>query len=311
MKGRLSATNTPATPLVGCRWGFTANPLLMPGREAILFSMVQAMLLAIVIALLGARCSTSHAVVEPPLPVAHRVLFIGNSLTATNNLPATIAAIARSGGDSISVKAVVGPGLALIDHYNGATDALAVIREGGWDYVVLQQGPTSTGGVCQDSLILWSTMFATRIEAVGATTALFMVWPARDRLAYFDDVRTAYQLAASASHGVFLPAGEAWRAAWVTDSGLPLYGPDDFHPSPMGTFLASLEIYERLSGRDVRTLPPVAFANGVRLAVPTDKVRVLQAAAHQANQRFPAVSAAAPRPGAAPASGPGPGTLGC
>jgi hypothetical protein len=110
-------------------------------------------------------------------------------LSATNTpAPATIAAIARSGGDSISFKAVVGPGLALIDHYNGATDALATIREGGWDYVVLQQGPTSTGGVCQDSLTLWSTMFATRIEAVGATTALFMVWPARDRLAYFDNV---------------------------------------------------------------------------------------------------------------------------
>ena len=271
--------------------------------------MVQATLLAIVIALLGARCSTSHAVVEPPLPVAHRVLFIGNSLTATNNLPATIAAIARSGGDSISFKAVVGPGLALIDHFNGATDALAKIREGGWDYVVLQQGPTSTGGVCQDSLILWSTMFASRIEAVGATTALFMVWPVGDRFAYFDNVRTAYQLAAQAAHGVFLPAGEAWRAAWVTHSGLPLYGPDDFHPSPMGTFLAALEIYERLSGRDVRTLPPVAFANGVRLAVPTDMVRLLQAAAHDANQRFPAVTAAAPV--AAPASGPGPGTLGC
>jgi hypothetical protein len=265
----------------------------------------------LVMLLVCVGCSTPRTVVGPPLPVAHRVLFIGNSLTATNNLPATIAAIARSGGDSISYKAVVGPGLALIDHYNGATDALAVIREGGWDYVVLQQGPTSTGGVCQDSLILWSTMFATRIKAVGATTALFMVWPARDRLAYFDDVRTAYQLAASAAHGVFLPAGEAWRSAWVTDSGLPLYGPDDFHPSPMGTFLAALEIYERLSGRDVRTLPPVAFANGVRLAIPTDKVRVLQAAAHEANQRFPAVSAAAPRPGAAPASGPGPGTLGC
>jgi hypothetical protein len=77
----------------------------------------------------------------------------------------------------------------------------------------------------------------------------------------------------------------------------------------MGTFLAAMEIYDRLSGRDVRTLPPVAFANGVRLALPTDVVRVLQAAAHDANQRFPAVTAAAAA--AAPASGPGPGTLGC
>ena len=75
---------------------------------------------------------------------------------------------------------------------------------------------------------------------------------------------------------------------------LPLYGPDGFHPSPTGTFLAALEIYERLAGRDVRTLEPVAFADGVRLALPADTVRLLQAAAHDANQRFPAVVAAAP-----------------
>ena len=256
--------------------------------------------------LLGARCSTPQAVVEPPLPAGHRVLFIGNSLTAVNNLPATVAAIARSGGDSVSVRTVVGPGLALIDHYNGATDALAVVGEGGWDYVVLQQGPTSTGGVCQDSLILWTRMFATRIEAVGATTALFMVWPARDRLAYFDNVRAAYQLAAGAVHGVFLPAGEAWRAAWAKEPGLPLYGADDFHPAPMGTFLAALEIYERLSGRDVRSLPAVAFSNGARLSLPADTVRLLQAAAHDANLRFPA--RVSPRPAA---SAPEPGTLGC
>lgn len=264
--------------------------------------------------LLGVACSTPHTVVEPPMPVARHVLFIGNSLTYENDLPATVSAIAQSAGDTIRVKAIVGPGLALIDHYNGATEALAAIQEGGWDYVVLQQGPTSTGGVCQDSLILWTTMFAARIDAVGATTALFMVWPARDRFADFDSVRTAYQLAAGAAHGVFLPAGEAWRSAWAVAPSLPLYGPDNFHPAPMGTFLAALEIYERLTGRDVRTLPPMAFANGARLVLPEDTVRLLQAAAHDANQRFPALISPAPFAGGAsrrPAAVPGPGTGGC
>ena len=46
------------------------------------------------------------------------------------------------------------------------------------------------------------------------------------------------------SKGLLLPAGDAWRAAWAADARLPLYGPDGFHPSPMGTYLAALVIYE-------------------------------------------------------------------
>lgn len=231
---------------------------------------------------------TGASATPPPLePVTRHILFIGNSLTDENDLPATVSAIARSAGDTLRVEAIVGPGLALIDHYNGATQALAAIRKGSWDFVVLQQGPTSTGGVCEDSLVLWSQLFDTRIRAVGATTALFMVWPDRSRLAHFDNVRLAYQHAAGAVHGVFLPAGEAWRAAWAAAPDLPLYGPDGFHPSPTGTFLAALVIYERLSGRDVRRLAPVAFAQGLPLALAADTVRLLQAAAHEANTRFP------------------------
>jgi hypothetical protein len=47
-------------------------------------------------------------------------------------------------------------------------------------------------------------------------------------------------------NGLLLPAGDAWHAAWAEDSGLPLYGPDGFHPSSMGTYLAALVIYEQL-----------------------------------------------------------------
>ena len=78
---------------------------------------------------------------------------------------------------------------------------------------------------------------------------------------------------------------------------LALYGPDGFHPSSIGTFLAALEIYERISGRDVRTLPPRAFSNGQPLTLPEATIRLLQAAAHDANVAFPA-TAGAPQSGA-------------
>jgi hypothetical protein len=231
-----------------------------------------------------------------PLPSGgHHVLFIGNSLTYVNDLPATVAAIAAAAGDTIRVAMEAQPNLALIDHLNGGSNAVPRIAQGGWEFVVLQQGPTPSG-ICRDSLVLWTKMFEPLIRAVGAKPALFMTWPSSGESSSFDAVRISFQEAATAVNGVFMPAGEAWRSAMRTDPTIGLYGPDGFHPSPLGTFLAALEIYERITGRDPRTLAPIAFSNGQGLSLPETTVRALQAAAHDANVAFPASPNVPPDP---------------
>lgn len=66
--------------------------------------------LAVALAVIGCGASSSTA----PLPGggAH-VLFIGNSLTYVNDLPATVEQIAASAGDTIRTKAVALPDFAL------------------------------------------------------------------------------------------------------------------------------------------------------------------------------------------------------
>ena len=213
------------------------------------------------------------------------ILFIGNSFTYVNDLPGTLAALARDAGDSVRVAQVTAPNLALIDHVNGASDAMARIRKGGWEYVVLQQGPTSTGpGVYEDTLVLATRALDALIRAQGGVTALYEVWPSRDRLQYFDNTLHAYQTAAQAVNGVLLPAGEAWRRAWLADAKLELYADDGLHPSPLGTYAAALVIYEGLVHRDVRSLPATAIVAGQRIDVSEATVRILQRAAHESVQ---------------------------
>jgi hypothetical protein len=257
---------------------------------------------ALLCLLASAGCSSKPDPLTVLPPGGKHILFVGNSLTYVHNLPATVAAIATLAGDTFRVAMEAGPNLALIDHLKGASAAPQVIQLGGWDYVVLSQGPTPRG-ICRDSLVLWAKMFDPLIRAVGARPALYMTWPSANQHAIFDDVRISFQQAAAAVNGVFLPAGEAWRAAWTADPSLQLYGGDGFHPSEIGTFLAALEIYERISGRDVRTLPPRAFSDGVSFNLPEATVRLLQQAAHEANAKFPASSASAlPQQNAAAAS---------
>src|SRR6185503_708666 len=199
----------------------------------------------------GISCGNST---EPQRTGGIRVLFIGNSLTYVNELPRTVSALARSVNDTINVEMVASGGFALIDHYNGGSDALSQIALGTWDYVVLQQGPSSTP-INRDSLILTAQLFNTRIRQAGAVPALYMVWPSTDRISFFDQVPISYQMAATAVNGIFMPAGRAWVTAWQSDPTLKLYHEDGLHASPLGTYVAALVIYERLTGHDARLLP--------------------------------------------------------
>lgn len=231
----------------------------------------------------GISCGNST---EPQPSGGIRVLFIGNSLTYVNDLPGTLSAMALTVNDTIHASMVAQPNFALIDHYLGGSNALEEIARGGWDYVILQQGPSSTP-INRDSLILTAQLFNTHIRRVGAVPALYMVWPATDRFAFFDEVRISYQMAATAVDGVFLPAGRAWKTAWETDPALALYHPDGLHASALGTYLAALVIYERLTGHDARLLPGNPRVEGIPLGAPEATVRLLQRAAHETNALFP------------------------
>ena len=232
-----------------------------------------------------AGCGGGSPPLGPGPAGGFRVLFIGNSLTAANDLPATVAAVAASVNDTIRVELVARPNFAVIDHVNGMSNAVDVIRSGKWDYVVLQQGPT-TLGIGRDTLILAARLLDPDIRAAGGRTATLMVWPPATNLRAFDEVRLSYQQAAEAVGGLFLPAGEAWRAAWAIDPSLALFSSDGFHPSELGTYLAGLVVYEGITGHDARSLPQEAVVAGQRLNASGGTVVLLQRVAHETVMRF-------------------------
>jgi hypothetical protein len=177
-----------------------------------------------------------------------RVLFVGNSLTAANDLPALVEAIGRtSGGPVLDAEAITFNNFSLEDHWLRG-DARRTVEAGGWHWVVLQQGPSALPE-SQAALREWTRRFDTAIRIAGARTALYMVWPARARTADFPGVSASYAAAARDVGGFLLRAGDAWRAAWAIDPSLALYGPDGFHPSELGSYLAALVIHQGLTGQ--------------------------------------------------------------
>jgi hypothetical protein len=235
-------------------------------------------------ALTAARCHSTIAVADSSATT--RVLFIGNSLTYENNLPLTVKSIATLAGKDYRVAMSAGPNMAIIDHLNGGSDALAQLKSTKWDYVVLQQGPTTTA-LCRDSMIMWTKMFEPHIRAAQAVPALFMTWPMGAQWERMDLVRQSFQQSAEAVNGMFLPAGEAWRIMHEMDAAVRLYGGDNYHPSEIGSFLAALTIFAAISQVDVRTLPAKAYRGDREIQLDTAVIRQLQNAAQQAAKAFP------------------------
>jgi hypothetical protein len=214
-----------------------------------------------------------------------RVLFLGSSLTYANDMPALVQALARAAGERLDVAVVARGGANLEDHWNHG-GALRSIAEGGWRFVVLQQGPSSTAEN-RDNLRQMTRRFAGPIRQAGARPALYMVWPGANRLPWFDEVRTSYALAAEDVDGMLLPAGEAWRAVWRRQPTAQLFRRDGVHPSPMGSLAVALSIFGMLYARSPAGLPaslPLPSGRAFQLAPPT--AVLLQEAAAEANQAY-------------------------
>ena len=112
---------------------------------------------------------------------------------------------------------------------------------------------------------------------------MYMVWPSQVRSFDFDGVSNSYSTAAELVDGLLFPAGEAWRAAWALDATVRLYGPDGFHPSVAGSYLAALVMYQQLASRDPRDLSADRFtSDGIDAAL----AETLVNAAAEANELF-------------------------
>ena len=225
-----------------------------------------------------ASCGGGEAEPPPPFSGAElRVLFVGNSLTYDNDLPGMTARLAASVDvPPMSVGRVLRGNYSLGDHWQEGA-APDMIRQGGWDVVVLQQGPSALPE-SQADLLASTRRFAALATEHGARVALLMVWPGADRSMAFDSVRMSYSNAAEAVGGIFVPAGEAWRAAWRRDPTLALYSSDGFHPSVTGSYLAALTLFEQFYGRS-----PIGVSGA---GVDPSRVLLLQESAAQADAQF-------------------------
>jgi len=197
---------------------------------------------------LGAASLLRTFPLEGQQPDHLAILFVGNSLTYFNDLPDMVGTLLAEAGTTARIGVVAGPDMGLEDHWRRGV-VFDSLRAGGWDVVVMQQGPSATEG--RPSLLEYSARFADSIRTYRARPALYMVWPAERHRFDFPGVAESYRMAAQQVDGLLFPVGEAWLLATEADPAIPLYGPDRFHPTAAASYLA---VYLRSKYHSILTL---------------------------------------------------------
>lgn len=195
-----------------------------------------------------------------PEPEPTRVLFIGNSYTFVNDLPAMLEAVADGAGHPVLTSMIAVGGATLADHV--ANPEVTTTLAEGWDVVVVQ-GQSVEPIVQTDVFVQGAVDLAAMVE-VGTPDAAFVLYetwarragdPVLDELgmdaAQMQEALTAgYADAAEASMGTVAPVGQTWALALTEAPQIDLFAADGSHPSPAGTYLATCVFFRAIAGED-------------------------------------------------------------
>lgn len=214
---------------------------------------------------------------EGPPPPDRHVLFLGNSYTFYNDLPALVAGLAAAGGygGAFETDSVTKGGAILEDHlYDPPT--MEEVGSGDFTEVVLQEGST-VPVVAPFTFTYAAGELASAVHVAGGVPYFFETWARQEghpdyqgSLAGYtpetmqETLREAYQKAAADHAGVYVPAGDAWEAALAAHPEIPLFDPDGSHPSPSGSYLVACVFHVVLTGLPAAVLP--VEADGVEPA---------------------------------------------
>lgn len=172
------------------------------------------------------------------------ILFVGNSLTYTNDLPGMMESLGKAFEIEVRTGSRCLPNYALEDHWRDG-EVQQLIATGNYGIVVFQQGPSSQPPG-KEMLVQYGGNLADLCRKHDVRPAFFMVWPSLQYYHTFEGVIANYQEAAVRADALLFPVGAVWKTYRGQHAEAALYAQDGFHPSPQGSFLAALTIFHTL-----------------------------------------------------------------
>ena len=209
------------------------------------------------------------------------ILFIGNSFTFVNDLPAMLTDLASKNGFEITTSSVLKGG-AYLHQFADPNHELGkklseIYPTKKWDFIVLQDQSFNPANSPDDFLSSAEKLCNTMND--NAQILFYSTWAYRDHTEKltktgmnYEEMLTAltksYQKAADIFGGIRIPVGNAFAACTDTYPEIDLYTADDYHPSPCGTYLAVCLFYQAIthtSSINLSTPDGITGAEGQKL----------------------------------------------
>lgn len=175
-----------------------------------------------------------------------KVLFIGNSFTARNDVPGLIAQLAAARGKQFEHRMIQAGGASLRMHWNKG-EAQQAMQQARYDYVVLQEQstlPLKNPTRMHENIRL----FDQAIKDSGAKTALYLTWARQNAPESQDKITHAYTTIGEELGAKVIPVGIAWENFLRQDKQPMLHDKDLSHPSFTGSYLAACVFFAALFG---------------------------------------------------------------
>jgi hypothetical protein len=184
------------------------------------------------------------------------LLFMGNSHTASHDLPNTVAAMVRASRPGRTVSVDVAPDWGFLEDHAGNPRTLELLDRRRWSFVVLQAQKYSSSGQFLYP-IEPAIDLARKSRTSGAVPIMFPEWPRR----FVNETQRIYDLHVSIAQRepvCVAPIPQAFDLALARHPELVLHDSDGNHSAPAGAFLASLVIAATMTGTPSDTLPFIA-----------------------------------------------------
>ena len=200
-----------------------------------------------------------------------RVLWIGNSYTFFNDLPAMVQNIAKTNGVKMAYTEVLKGGERLKGHLENPR-LIELLTKGGWDYVVVQEN-SSLPAYDTDFVRREVYPFAHIIDSLAhagtpnVKVVFYMTWghkygnirphkdyPLCDTFEGMQErLKTSYLEMTYQNDAICAPVGMAWAEVRKERPDIILYNQDTFHPAVAGTYLNAVTIYVTMYPRHFQT----------------------------------------------------------
>lgn len=185
-----------------------------------------------------------------------RVLFVGNSYTFVNDLPAMVRQMSVDAGQSrpLDVKHVTFSGASLEEHWK-RHDVQDELAKANYDYVVIQDHsmmPVKNPDLTRQ----YVRLIADLARKDGAQPILYLTWARQNNPTMQAQLDSVYTPLAKETGALLAPVGQAWQKALADQPQPGLFLPDGSHPSFTGTYLTASVFYALIYG----TRPPLPAA---------------------------------------------------